>query len=254
MPSRVVSAMPRPASRARCRHRRPRRSRRASKSPWLVTSRAWSWPVRRPSRTTRLRRKPLVRRGGRSRMRPCSRHQALTALAHGVDRARWRGCRRHVVDDVPAAGAVEAEHELAGVVRGRTSTRACCGSATARPPGRSARPADPRSRRCGTSASRDLALPSRSAGARRGAPATARPDARRAARSGRGSARATRPRGPRRRRACDFLTSRANAVAGDRALDEHDVAVERARRRRRHARARSTVSSSSSPLRGRARG
>ena len=77
----------RPAwSRRRCRAgstagRRPARPRRASASrssrPGLVTSRTWSSPVRRPSRTTRLRSKPSpVRRS--YAVRPCARHHATT--------------------------------------------------------------------------------------------------------------------------------------------------------------------------------
>ena len=119
----------------------------AEVEPGLVTTRAWSWPVRRPSRTTRLRSRPVWSRRSQA-ARPSSRHQAFTASRSSSTRSEARMSLAHVVDQVPAAGAVEAEHELARRRPRRTSTRACCGSGAARRRARSARPAGPRSRRC----------------------------------------------------------------------------------------------------------
>ena len=84
-PPRVVSATP---SAGVHRTRRPGVAAASSSAsevaPGLVTIRAWSWPVRRPSRTTRLRRKPvwLARSQADS---PSSRHQRLHRLAQRVD-------------------------------------------------------------------------------------------------------------------------------------------------------------------------
>ena len=49
-------------------------------SPGPVTRRTCSWPVRRPSRTTRLRSSPVCVRRSKAG-RPCSRHQASDLLA-----------------------------------------------------------------------------------------------------------------------------------------------------------------------------
>ena len=83
--------------------------------PGLVTTRAWTWPVRRPSRTTRLRSTPVPRlavpRGETLLAAP-----RLDRLADLVDALGGEDVVLHVVDQVPAAGVVEAEHELALLV------------------------------------------------------------------------------------------------------------------------------------------
>ena len=164
-----------------------------------VTRRVWTWPVRRPSRTTRLRSDAGLRAavvGGRARVvRPVA------------DRVAGRvvGLRGELavvdVDDLgPAAAAVEAERELARALA-EASTRACCGSATRLDRGldrlelEAVEAADPAQRLV------DLRSASRRAGARRAAPATALPGrarrrARRCRRSARGSGAGARPRVP----------------------------------------------------------
>ena len=72
-----------------------------------------------------------------------------------------------------------------------------------------------------------------------------------AARCGRATARAPRPRAPRRRRACACRRRARTRSPGIAPRDEHDVAVERARRRCRRSASESIVSSSSSPRAGR---
>ena len=75
------------------------------------------------------------------------------------------------------------------------------------------------------------------AGARRAAPATARPGAARRARSGRGWARAARRCPPRRTSAWTWSTRARTRSPGTRPADEHDVAARRGPRRRRRGRA-----------------
>ena len=133
---------------------RRRSARRRRSLPGEVTRRTWNSPVRRPSRTTRLRRKPLLRRAGPRRSGPGARHPASTCLAqlvaalggeHAVGRSA--GSRRS------GPGAWKPHTSSPSVAGRRTSTRACCGSATARRRGRSAPARSPRGGRCGVSAS-----------------------------------------------------------------------------------------------------
>ena len=104
-------------------------------------------------------------------------------------------------DPVPAAAGVEAERRLAVRPR-RRSTRACCGSATARAPARSARARTARGRRSAPAPRRPVP-PCGRAGARRGGPARGRRGraplrARSGRRGGRRPAAAARPSSPRR--------------------------------------------------------
>ena len=128
----------------------------------------------------------------------------------------------HVVDQVPAAGAVEAEHQLAVLVLAErvlelVAVASCSTAGTIASTGGSSKPP------MRSSASRTWASFS-SAGARRGAPARARPDAAPAARCGRarGSSSSTRSASAHER--LDFVDARADAVARHGAAHEHDVA------------------------------
>ena len=114
-PSRVVSATP--AARVQSTESAgiAAASSGARNSPGLVTMRACSWPVRRPSRTTRLRSIPVWSRRSQARQ-PLLAAPGLHGLAQGVDALRGEHVLGHVVDQVEAAGAVEAEHELALLV------------------------------------------------------------------------------------------------------------------------------------------
>ena len=128
----------------------PRRSaRRRPACPGEVTRRTWNSPVRRPSRTTRLRRKPRCSRRSQA-PRPWRAALGERRLAQLVAALGGELAVGHREDPVEAAGGVEAAHELARRRRSRTSTRACCGSATARRRGRSARARSPRAARCGS--------------------------------------------------------------------------------------------------------
>ena len=71
--------------------------------------------MRLPSRTTRLRSSPVWSRRSQAD-RPSSRHQRLHGLAQRVDPLGGEHVVAHVVDQVEAAGAVEAEHQLARLV------------------------------------------------------------------------------------------------------------------------------------------
>ena len=116
------------------RRRRASISASASSLPGEVTSRTWSWPVRRPSRTTRLRRKPCCVRRSQA-PRPCRAQLGQHLLARGVGALGGEHAVGQREDLVEAAGRVEAAHQLAVRRPRRRSTRACCGSATARAPG-----------------------------------------------------------------------------------------------------------------------
>ena len=72
-------------------------------------------------------------------VRPCARHHCDDPLAGRVAGLGGEQAVGHLDDLLPPAGGVKAAHEPAVAARSRTSTRACCGSATARRPGRSAR-------------------------------------------------------------------------------------------------------------------
>ena len=193
------AASPRPR---RARSRRPRSSRRgcpsattarrrgsrrarwlsaaasepASSSPSLVTMRTCSWPVRRPSRTTRLRRRarpsgagpmrssrrcpPRRPAGPAPERRPRSHAVSLCAapaereLAREVAALGGEQAVVHREHPVAPGGRVKAADELARRRRRRRrSTRACCGSATARRPGRSPAARSPRAGRSASSAS-----------------------------------------------------------------------------------------------------
>ena len=119
-----------------------------------------------------------VRRGGRRPAGPARAPSALTDSRSASMRSLARMSSVTSSTRSQRPGTVEAQHELAVLVRCRTSTRACCGSATARLGGddrldrRILEAADARR------APRGPAAPSRPAGARRAAPARARPGAR----------------------------------------------------------------------------
>ena len=140
---------------------------------------------------------PRARRGCAAGPRRCG-GRRRPAPARGTRRRSARGprCRRSeasrqsvIGDDlVPAAGRVEAAHQRAAGRRCRTSTRACCGSATAATRGHdrleleAVELADPAQRVVDLLLlDLELALVGR-------APARARRDGRRPARSGRGRA------------------------------------------------------------------
>ena len=196
-------------------------------APGLVTRRACTCPVRRPSRTTRFAEHAglglAVPRGEPLLAAPC-----LDGLAHLVDPLGGEDVAAHVVDQVEAAGAVEAEHELAALVLAERVLELVAVAEAAPPPARSARPAAPRSRRCAR-ARREPAPPSPRAGARTGAPARARPGAGASGsiRSGLGSSSSTESASAQER--FDFADPRADAVARHGAAHEHDVARVRAR-------------------------
>ena len=136
----------------RCRPSRPRsrcggRPAASGSCAAEVTRRVWIWPVRRPSRTTRLRRTPLARAAvvGGDRLEPGPVADRVAGRVAGL------GGEQAVLDaddQVPAAAGVEAEDRLVRRAR-RRSTRACCGSATARPPARSPPARSRRGRRSG---------------------------------------------------------------------------------------------------------
>ena len=172
----------------------------ARKSPGLVTSRAWSWPVRRPSRTTRLRRKPAcVSRSYADS--PSLSHQSRTRARSVVDRRRGEHVLVDVDDLAPAARRVEAEHELAVRVLAERVLELV--AVVPLLDGRDDR-LDRRPLEAADALERVDAPGAASprAGARTAGPATARPGAARAARSGRAPARAARRRAPRRSCAC----------------------------------------------------
>ena len=145
------AAAPRRARRSarRCRPSRPR-SRCAGRPGGLgkrageVTSRVWIWPVRRPSRTTRLRRTPPRARG---------RRRGSPSAAPSRGPRCGRRCRRSEASRQSSTSTIRSQRprawkpsdRLARRAR-RRSTRACCGSATARPPatiGSSSKPSRP---------------------------------------------------------------------------------------------------------------
>ena len=83
-----------------------------SSLPGDVIRRTCVWPVRRPSRMTRLRRKPRwVLRSQASR--PCWRQKARTCSRSSLMRSLAELAVGHRKDVVPAAGRVEAAHQLA---------------------------------------------------------------------------------------------------------------------------------------------
>ena len=129
--------------------RRPRRRAPSmSIAPGDVTSRTCSSPVRRPSRTTRLRRSPRWSRRSHA-LRPCVARPGEHLLARRVaalGREQAVVERRRSRRSGPGAWK---PHTSAPSGPCRTSTRACCGSATARPRGRSARARSRRAGRCG---------------------------------------------------------------------------------------------------------
>ena len=156
-------------------------------------------------------------------------------IAGVVVRRRREQAVVDVDDPVPAAAGMEAEQwVLRRVVlrpARRRSTRACCGTAIARPRGRSARGRCPRRSRAARAPRRPVPASPRAA-ARRGVPARRRPGrARRRGRSGRRSvrgrpraARGSRPR-PRTSSTCRCARGRGRPAAR--------------RRRRRRSRRRS---------------
>ena len=82
----------------------------ASNAPGEVTRRTWSSPVRRPSRTTRLRSRPCWPRRSQAD-RPCSRAQASTCSRAALRALGDELAVGHRDDLVPAAGRVEAAHQ-----------------------------------------------------------------------------------------------------------------------------------------------
>ena len=149
----VVSADARArASRPGCRRPRPRPGRSGPAGRREVTRRTCSSPVRRPSRTTTLRSSPSCVRRSQAR-RP-----ALAAPGDAPPRARRCRARRRAGS--PSAGRSAPTSRARGSRRRarrrppcRTSTRACCGSATPARPGRSAPARSRRGGRCARSAS-----------------------------------------------------------------------------------------------------
>ena len=207
--------------------------------------RAWSWPVRRPSRTTRLRSSPgLVARS--QAVRPSLAAPRLDRLAQLVDALGGEDVVLDVVDQVEAAGAVEAEHELAALVLAErvlelVAVAELLDGGHDRLDRRRLEAADALER---VAHLRLLLLELALVGEHLPGRARVR---RRAARSARGSARAARPSRPPPNERFDFVIARPHAVARHRAAHEHDVA-----RRVRATPAppwasRSIVSSSSSP-------
>ncbi len=212
-----------------------------------VTRRVWTCPVRRPSRTTRLRRTPCSGAAvvGRDRLapRPFAHLVARRVAALGGQQAVL-----DVDDQVPAAARVEAEDRRRALARPRPrprarrrSTRACCGSATARPPARSP-PARSRRGRRSAAAPRRPAPACGRAGARRGGPARApRGRARRSWSAAVGDAVGAGPQQLDAARlgeaALRLRHLGPHPVARQRAGDEDDAAVRCARRRARRRRA-----------------
>ena len=95
-----------------------------------VTRRLCSWPVRRPSRIDEIPEHAGARRRGRRREGPADRGPVRGARCGESllrSEASWQSSASN--DQVPAATGVEAEGELARRAR-RTSTPACCGSAS----------------------------------------------------------------------------------------------------------------------------
>ena len=177
------------------------------------------------------------RRGGRMPAAPRCAPTSRTTLRTALLRSEASRQSSTSSDAVPAPAGVEAEHEPLRRAP-RTSTRACCGSATARSPARSARARTPRGRRSGCSASAtcsllvlELALvaqrlPRR---ARAGLAAVVAALRRPGPRSGAGS----RPRAPRRSRSSPASAARARGRRGRR--------PRRTRRSRSSARRRAAV-------------
>ena len=87
-----------------------------SSCPGEVTRRTWNWPVLRPSRTTRLRRKPRCSRRSQA-PRPCADALGQHLLAQLVAALGGEHAVRDGDDAVEAARLVEAAHQLAGVAR-----------------------------------------------------------------------------------------------------------------------------------------
>ncbi len=122
----------------RCRRSRPRspcagRPGACGKRAGEVTRRVWIWPVRRPSRTTRLRRTPSSVRAGRRRgSTPAgpSRGPRCGPRCRARRRAGSRRRRRS-----GPSGRGRGSRGSARPRARRRSTRACCGSATARSAG-----------------------------------------------------------------------------------------------------------------------
>ncbi len=145
-PPAVVSATP--AARVQNRPSAPTASARpvGSSGASEVTRRTCSSPVRRPSRTTRLRSRPSCVRRSQAR-RPAVAAPGEHRLARRVAALGDEQAVRQRDDPLPRAGRVEAADEPA-VVACRRRTRPCCGSATPARRGRSARARSRRACRC----------------------------------------------------------------------------------------------------------